>query len=178
MRGVCRRGCCGHGDKNWITFRQFHTQKYIFILRNTPSDARHHHPGRASQCRAPIALSVRRGGGCAGVLGARERVFMRRSRRGRVHKFSWPAGEGAQILQCSPAPDRAGSRLLGCKTKSDTFSIFACHPCAGAMLIFSVSFQFLRMTPKSSEAKAAGARLWRGGATMGALWAGSPSPSG
>ena len=35
--------------------------------------------------------------------------------------------------------------------KSDTFSIFACHPCAGAMLIFSVSFQFLRMTPKSSE---------------------------
>ena len=31
-------------------------------------------------------------------------------------------------------------------TKSDTFSICACHPCAGAMLIFSVSFQFLRMT--------------------------------
>ena len=34
--------------------------------------------------------------------------------------------------------------------KSDTFSIFACHPCAGAMLIFSVSFQFLRMMPKHS----------------------------
>ena len=34
--------------------------------------------------------------------------------------------------------------------KSDTFSICACHPCAGAMLIFSVSFQFLRMTPKGS----------------------------
>ena len=33
------------------------------------------------------------------------------------------------------------------KKKSDTFSICACHPCAGAMLIFSVSFQFLRMTP-------------------------------
>ena len=32
------------------------------------------------------------------------------------------------------------------KNKSDTFSICACHPCAGAMLIFSVSFQFLRMT--------------------------------
>ena len=30
--------------------------------------------------------------------------------------------------------------------KYDTFSICACHPCAGAMLIFSVSFQFLRMT--------------------------------
>ena len=28
------------------------------------------------------------------------------------------------------------------KKKSDTFSICACHPCAGAMLIFSVSFQF------------------------------------
>ena len=26
------------------------------------------------------------------------------------------------------------------------FSICACHPCAGAMLIFSVSFQFSRMT--------------------------------
>ena len=37
------------------------------------------------------------------------------------------------------------------KPKSDTFSIFACHPCAGAMLIFSVSFQFLRMMPKHSE---------------------------
>ena len=30
-------------------------------------------------------------------------------------------------------------------SKSDTFSICACHPCAGAMLIFSVSFQFYRM---------------------------------
>ena len=28
------------------------------------------------------------------------------------------------------------------------FSICACHPCAGAMLIFSVSFQFCRMTPE------------------------------
>jgi len=30
----------------------------------------------------------------------------------------------------------------------DHFSICAGHPCAGAMLIFSVSFQFYRMTPK------------------------------
>ena len=30
----------------------------------------------------------------------------------------------------------------------DHFSICACHPCAGAMLIFSVSFQFYRMSPK------------------------------
>ena len=27
------------------------------------------------------------------------------------------------------------------------FSICACHPCAGAMLIFSVSFQFYRVAP-------------------------------
>ena len=32
------------------------------------------------------------------------------------------------------------------ENKSDTFSICACQSCAGAMLIFSVSFQFLRMT--------------------------------
>ena len=30
----------------------------------------------------------------------------------------------------------------------DTFSMYACHPCAGTMLIFSVSFQFLRMTTR------------------------------
>jgi len=47
----------------------------------------------------------------------------------------------------SPGGTKESSR----PAKSDTFSIFACHPCAGAMLIFSVSFQFLRMTPKSSE---------------------------
>ena len=51
---------------------------------------------------------------------------------------------GTGTLGSNPKPP--GSRIA----KSDTFSIFACHPCAGAMLIFSVSFQFLRMTPKSS----------------------------
>ena len=30
------------------------------------------------------------------------------------------------------------------------FSICACHPCAGAMLIFSVSFQFKRMIPEGN----------------------------
>ena len=30
------------------------------------------------------------------------------------------------------------------------FSICACHPCAGAMLIFSVSFQFCRMIPEGN----------------------------
>jgi hypothetical protein len=38
----------------------------------------------------------------------------------------------------------------------DHFSICACHPCAGAMLIFSVSFQFYRMSPKRRSA----ARSW------------------
>jgi len=37
------------------------------------------------------------------------------------------------------------SKREGGRKKSDTFSICACHPCAGAMLIFSVSFQFYRM---------------------------------
>ena len=30
------------------------------------------------------------------------------------------------------------------------FSICACHPCAGAMQIFSVSFQFYRMIPEGN----------------------------
>ena len=30
------------------------------------------------------------------------------------------------------------------------FSLCACHPCAGAMLIFSVSFQFYRMIPEGN----------------------------
>ena len=30
------------------------------------------------------------------------------------------------------------------------FSICACHPCAGAVLIFSVSFQSLRMIPEGN----------------------------
>ena len=37
------------------------------------------------------------------------------------------------------------------------FSICACHPCAGAMLIFSVSFQFYRMIPEGNPASGASA---------------------
>ena len=70
-------------------------------------------------------------------------------------------------------------------SKSDTFSIFACHPCAGAMLIFSVSFQFLRMMPKHSDlmitaAFTSGRRLprsiivmWRAQARLEKLLSGS-----
>ena len=35
------------------------------------------------------------------------------------------------------------------------FSICACHPCAGAMLIFSVSFQCQRMIPEGNPKDAA-----------------------
>ncbi|CAL9026044.1 unnamed protein product, partial [Prunus brigantina] len=51
-------------------------------------------------------------------------------------------GEGQKKL--------AGPKKIGRKEQKnlDHFSIYACHPCAGAMLIFSVSFQFYRMSPK------------------------------
>jgi hypothetical protein len=37
------------------------------------------------------------------------------------------------------------------KKNLDHFSIYACHPCAGAMLIFSVSFQFYRMSRRTNS---------------------------
>ena len=63
-----------------------------------------------------------------------------------------PAGVGTRLSTTRSGLDHPrGSGARSLKPKSDTFSIFACHPCAGAMLIFSVSFQFLRMMPKHSE---------------------------
>ena len=47
-----------------------------------------------------------------------------------------PRGTPWPVVRTYPTPTQK---------KSDTFSICACHPCAGAMLIFSVSFQFYRM---------------------------------
>jgi hypothetical protein len=44
--------------------------------------------------------------------------------------------------------DAARDRRAKRQKNLDHFSICACHPCAGAMLIFSVSFQFYRMSPK------------------------------
>ncbi|KAK8348429.1 hypothetical protein V6Z12_A06G080300 [Gossypium hirsutum] len=41
------------------------------------------------------------------------------------------------------------------KKNLDHFSICACHPFAGAMLIFSVSFQFYQMSPKGEANSAA-----------------------
>ena len=40
------------------------------------------------------------------------------------------------------------------------FSICACHPCAGAMLIFSVSFQFYRMISKGNPLGSEQKRCW------------------
>ena len=51
-------------------------------------------------------------------------------------RTNYPAALGRCC--CTPATTSA---LCGTKT-SLLFSICACHPCAGAMLIFSVSFQF------------------------------------
>ena len=51
-------------------------------------------------------------------------------------------------------PQRAPKRFLKCprpKTIWNHFSICACHPCAGAMLIFSVSFQVYQMSPKTRK---------------------------
>jgi hypothetical protein len=60
---------------------------------------------------------------------------------------AWPQG--------NPKRNAAGAYLKRKKDRCaksqknlDHFSICACHPCAGAMLIFSVSFQFYRMSPK------------------------------
>ena len=39
------------------------------------------------------------------------------------------------------------------------FSICACHPCAGAMLIFSVSFQFYRMIPEGALVEVLGCTI-------------------
>ena len=38
------------------------------------------------------------------------------------------------------------------------FSICACHPCAGAMLIVSASFQFYRMIPEGNPARCVSGR--------------------
>ena len=42
---------------------------------------------------------------------------------------------------CRGADERGGG-VKNCCQKFGTLHEFACHPCAGAMLIFSVSFQF------------------------------------
>lgn len=71
---------------------------------------------------------------------------------GQDSAIRWRGARGAvAISQSTPcgqnkSMDRSVSHLL--QKNLDHFSICACHPCAGAMLIFSVSFQFYRMSPK------------------------------
>ena len=55
----------------------------------------------------------------------------------------WRLNHSAMMPGAQPGPHRPLlTAVTRAKQKSDTFSICACHPCAGAMLIFSVSFQF------------------------------------
>ena len=54
------------------------------------------------------------------------------------------------IMRCMERSPFAGLAPLG-KTIWNHFSICACHPCAGAMLIFSVSFQVYQMSPKTQR---------------------------
>ena len=49
------------------------------------------------------------------------------------------------------------SSWASCRKNCLHFSICACHPCAGAMLILSVSFQFYRMIPEGHPANRASA---------------------
>ena len=49
-------------------------------------------------------------------------------------------------------PRRQRRRVRGVKHFVH-FSICVCHPCAGAMLIFSVSFQFYRMIPEGNPSR-------------------------
>ena len=50
------------------------------------------------------------------------------------------------LLDCFPA----GPAPFVCIIKGLHVSMCACHPCAGAMLIFSASFQFSRMIPEGN----------------------------
>ena len=60
--------------------------------------------------------------------------------------------EGKIAKTCSSnSSERNQIRKKERKKNLDHFSICACHPCAGAMLIFSVSFQFYRMSPKRQK---------------------------
>ena len=63
------------------------------------------------------------------------------------HVRAIPRASDYETRPCGPksgAPCKINTRKRSHKTRKNCvhFSICACHPCAGAMLIFSVSFQF------------------------------------
>ena len=74
----------------------------------------------------------------AAVAGKRWCVFR--------HAYAWPATAFQLRFPFSAEVDYAvfNSKVLV------HFSICASHPCAGAMLIFSISFQFYRMIPEGN----------------------------
>jgi hypothetical protein len=78
----------------------------------------------------PVAVPVKKDGESRAVGGRVGENSERKKHRGRR--------EGV----CGQGPEHKIPKNL------DHFSICACHPCAGAMLIFSVSFQFYQMSPK------------------------------
>ena len=57
---------------------------------------------------------------------------------------------GSESKRCLPSPATHPDMQSLMSKKLVTLPICACHPCAGAMLIFSISFQFYRMIPKGN----------------------------
>ena len=103
--------------------------------------------------------------------------------RSRMRSRLGPSMAGGMTFDCaknigvyleSKSIKNYGLTPTNLRSKSDTFSIFACHPCAGAMLIFSVSFQFLRMTPKSSGSEPDAGQLPAVGDARRVLWLALP----
>nr|XP_004500750.2 auxin-induced protein 6B-like [Cicer arietinum] len=67
---------------------------------------------------------------------------------------NWTRENEMQKKETNVKGENERKKMKGKKDQKnlDHFSICACHPCAGAMLIFSVSFQFYRMSPKGHTA--------------------------
>ena len=76
------------------------------------------------------------------------------NRLGKMHDHCWLLKQSNSVFVFSLSTNhhfvsKLKTKLHGGK-KYGTLHEFACHPCAGAMLIFSVSFQFQYMLNKST----------------------------
>ena len=117
-------------------------------------------------------------GGRLGLLRQQRpyRLVVRTSHRGRDNPGSTPGGDICWVTCCGSPVSKSNSNLSSGERRSGTvihyvcskqrswadgedhrhaknlvhFLLCACHPCAGAMLIFSVSFQFYRMIPEGN----------------------------
>jgi hypothetical protein len=88
---------------------------------------------------------------CAAYLRCRPRHVPRTSGVGHYQPAGVPdlgLRKGAYMFGVPPRPPVFEVHSVESAKNLVRFSICACHPCAGAMLIFSVSFQFLRMIPE------------------------------